>query len=267
LKALATTSTGKVATSLNDTVKVNPAQGPYGSTAAPIPGTIQFENYDLGGNGYAYLDKAASNTGSAAFRTDEDVDIETCSDAGTGYNIGYATAGEWLEYTVNVAAAGKYDITLRVACNADGRTVSLSAKDVVVAKDIAIPNTAGWQVWQNVTVPNISLEAGTQVIRITIGASDYVNLNYMTFAAQAAPVAPSVKLVAGWNLIGCPIDGSTDIAKALSSIWPQVEVVKDDNSFFSSTNPSFLNTLDKVEWGEWYFVKVTSPCSLDWIVR
>ena len=39
-------------------------------------------------------------------------------------------------------------LTLRAACNLDGRTVSISSDGKVLAKDIAIPNTAGWQAWQ-----------------------------------------------------------------------------------------------------------------------
>ena len=65
---------------------------------------------------------APENTGGATFRMDEDVDIENCTDAGAGYNIGFATAGEWLEYTVDVTKPGTYDLDLRVACNGADRT-------------------------------------------------------------------------------------------------------------------------------------------------
>ena len=174
ITAVATDNAGNKTTSAAVELKVFPAQTAYNGTPWPIPGKIELENYDIGGNGNAYLDNAATNSGGAAFRMDEDVDIEVCKDANAGYNIGYATAGEWLEYTVNVAAAGKYDLSFRVACANDGRTISLSANDVLVAKDIAIPNTTGWQKWEDITVPNISLDAGTQVLRITIGALDYV---------------------------------------------------------------------------------------------
>ena len=41
--------------------------------------------------------------------------MEFTTDAGGGYNVGYALAGEWLNYTVNVASAGTYDVEVRVA--------------------------------------------------------------------------------------------------------------------------------------------------------
>ena len=261
--AVVTDNTGATTTSNVLVVTVTVPQAPYVGTAWAIPGKIEFENYDVGGNGFAYLDSATGNTGGATFRTDEDVDIENCTDLDTGYNIGYATKAEWLEYTVNVAVAGEYTLTLRVACNADGRTVSLSANDVVVAKDIAIPNTAGWQAWVDVTIPNVSLSAGIQVLRLTIGAADYVNLNYMTFSIASQ----KVQLRAGWNMIGCPINGSTDIAKALSSIWPNVVAVKNFDGFYDISNPTNLNSLTKLNWGKGYYVKVKNSCELDWIIQ
>ena len=244
------------------TVNIPVAQAPYRGAASPVPGTIQFEHYDLGGNGSAYLDNAAGNTGGATFRTGEDVDLENCTDIGGGYNIGSASAGEWMEYTVNVAAAGAYDLTLRVACNGGGRTVSLSSDGTVFAKDIAIPNTAGWQVWENVTVPNISLSAGTQVIRITVGASDYVNLNYMSFAAVNSTAG--IPLNTGWNLVGYPVSGSTDLPVALSNIWANVLSVKDMDSFYDRSQGAAFNTLTKVYWSAGYWVKVDKACTLIW---
>ena len=167
-----------------------------------------------------------------------------------------------MEYTVNVAAAGAYDLTLRVACNGGGRTVSLSSDGTVFAKDIAIPNTAGWQVWENVTVPNISLSAGTQVIRITVGASDYVNLNYMSFAAVNSTAG--IPLNTGWNLVGYPVSGSTDLPVALSNIWANVLSVKDMDSFYDRSQGAAFNTLTKVYWSAGYWVKVDKACTLIW---
>ncbi len=77
----------------------------------------------------------------------------------------------------------------------------------------------------------------------------------------------SVSLVAGWNMVGCPLDGSTPLKSALSSIWNNVEMVKDQDVFYSTANNSAFNLLKTVEWGKGYMVKVTVPCTLDWIVK
>jgi len=77
----------------------------------------------------------------------------------------------------------------------------------------------------------------------------------------------TISLRAGWNIIGCPIDGSTDIAKALSSVWSEVVTVKNLDSFYDINNASALNSLLKLEWGEGYMLKVKTDCKLDWIVK
>ncbi|MBK8807878.1 MAG: carbohydrate-binding protein [Bacteroidales bacterium] len=267
IKAIATDNSGNKAEDIV-TVKVNVPQGPYGGTPHAIPGKIELENFDVGGNAVAYSDNTPGSQVDPRpnFRTDEDVDIENCTDVGTGYNLGWTVAGEWLEYTVNVATAGKYTLTFRAACNGDGRTVSLSTNGTTIANTIAIPNTTGWQIWEDVTVSDVNLEAGVQTLRLTIGATDYVNLNYMSFTSQSLPPT-TISLKTGWNLIGCPIDGSTDIAKALSSIWDKVEVVKNNDAFYNKSQSGFLNSLTKLNWSGGYLVKVSSNCELDWIVR
>lgn len=190
ITAIATDNTNKATTSNAITLKVLQPQGPYQGKAWPIPGTIQFENYDVGGNGFAYQDGTAGSavTPVVNFRTDEDVDIENCTDIDAGYNIGYATAGEWLEYTVNIATTGSYTMDLRVACNGDGRTLSVSIDGSNIATDVAIPNTTGWQTWQTVSIDKINLSAGQKIMRVTIGATDYINLNYVTFTADSVPI-------------------------------------------------------------------------------
>lgn len=176
------------------TINVNVPQGPYGGTPHIIPGTIQFEEYDEGGNGYAYFDATMGSETGVAYRSDEDVDIENCTDTNEGYNIGYATTGEWLEYTVNVTATGTYNLTLRVACNADSRSVSISTNGVTLASDISIPNTGNWQGWTDIYINDIYLEAGEQILRLTMGDSDFVNMNYMTFTAIDVTESPIISI-------------------------------------------------------------------------
>ncbi|NLK82420.1 MAG: carbohydrate-binding protein, partial [Bacteroidales bacterium] len=193
ITAEATDNRGNTARSEAVTVRVFAPQTPYGGTAHAIPGKIEFEHFDEGGNGNAYYDTSPGSEVSPRpnFRTNEDVDIENCTDTGNGYNIGYAVAGEWLEYTVNVAETGTYNITFRVAADGAGRTISLATNGTTIANNVAIPNTGGWQVWQDVTVQNVQLTKGEQVLRLTIGNTDYVNLNYMTFTSTSVN-APTV---------------------------------------------------------------------------
>lgn len=79
--------------------------------------------------------------------------------------------------------------------------------------------------------------------------------------------AAKVSLVAGWNIVGCPITGSTEVSSAMASIWANVLSVKNLDSFYLSTNPASLNSLKNVQWGQGYMVKVSKACELDWIAK
>src|SRR5207249_3751371 len=86
------------------------AQTPFTGTPIAIPGTWEAENFDLGGEGVAYHDNTPGNAG-GQYRLSEDVDIIVSTDsAGGAYVVGSFETGEWLAYTINVAASAQYDI-------------------------------------------------------------------------------------------------------------------------------------------------------------
>jgi hypothetical protein len=161
---------------------------PYSGSPAPIPGTIQAAGYDVGGEGVAYHDTTPGNSG-GAFRSDG-VDIEASS-AG-GYDVGWVTPGEWLNYTVAVAAGGSYTIAFSIAAYGQGGTFHLEMNGANVTGPLTIPDTGGWQSWQTVTAA-ATLSAGTQIARLvadTSGAFAVGNFLAMTFAAAASPATP-----------------------------------------------------------------------------
>ena len=157
---------------------------PYSGTPVALPGSVQFENYDAGGEGVAYHDTTSGNTGGVYRRNS--VDIAASTDAGAGCLVGWTAAGEWLKYTVNVAAPGTYAIDVRVASNGAGGTFHIEVNGVNKTGPITVPNTGGWQTWQTITKTGVSLSAGTQVIRVvmdSIGASGSI-ANFNWFAVR-----------------------------------------------------------------------------------
>lgn len=165
---------------------ISHASTPYpdGITPIAIPGTIEAENYDLGGEGDAYHDTTTGNAGPAAHRTD-DVDHEVCTEG--GYNIGWTVAGEWLKYTVNVASNGSYTITARVASEPAGGGFHIEVDDVDVTGPIAVGATGGWQSWQDRTA-TVTLAAGQQVIKLFIEEGD-ININRFDITYNGPPPA------------------------------------------------------------------------------
>jgi hypothetical protein len=149
-----------------------------------MPGKVEFENYDAGGQDIAYHDTTSTNLG-GAYRTNA-VDIKASTDMGGGYLVGWTAATEWLNYTVNVTAAGTYSIDVRLASSGAGGTFHIEVNGVDKTGSLAVPNTGGWQVWQTVTKTGVALTAGPQVIRVvmdTIGASGSV-ANFNWFAIR-----------------------------------------------------------------------------------
>lgn len=155
-------------------------QTPFRSVAHAVPGRIEAEEYDHGGQNVAYYEAdSQGNQGGATFRNDE-VDIETTLDQGGGYNIGYALQGEWLEYTVNAQASGNYGLYLRIACDGTGKLMHVEVDGLDVTGPISLPNTGGWQSWATHYVKDINLTSGTHVVRVVFDNS-YMNINYFEF--------------------------------------------------------------------------------------
>ncbi|HTB51654.1 MAG TPA: putative Ig domain-containing protein, partial [Ferruginibacter sp.] len=209
----ATDSKGTTTATLYLTIKQPTSEQPYQGNIATIPGVIQAENYDWGGQGVAYNDNDASDNGAAAgctFRTGEGVDIENCSDAGGGYDVGWTNANEWLKYTVNVTTAGIYTMTGRVATGGGTATTKFHVLlNNVNIGTITVPNTGSWTTFQtsaNVTTP--ALTSGQQTLEIFEDSGNY-NINYLTFTLNTVlpPVITSGTTASG--VVGTVFGGYT----------------------------------------------------------
>jgi hypothetical protein len=165
-----------------------PAGSPYGGTARAVPGTIQAEDFDDGGEGVGYHDSDAMNSGGQYRATG--VDVEATADAGGGNDVGWLSPGEWLQYTVNVGTAGNYDVTFRVASALSGGAMHLQSGTTNLTGSVAAPGTGGWQTWTSVTASNVALSAGTQSIRLVFDSGSF-NMNSMAFALTSAAPPPS----------------------------------------------------------------------------
>lgn len=160
-------------------------QTPYGGSNRYIPGVIEAEHYDVGGEGVAYHDTSAGNAG-GQIRSD-DVDIEARDG---GHNVGWTANGEWLEYTVN-ATNGTYDLEARVASNSADKSLVVKL-DGATLGTINVPNTGGWGNFQTVSLNNLSIAGGNnKVLRIEF-AGGGVNFNWLNFTSSSPPVNESV---------------------------------------------------------------------------
>ncbi|MCP4292247.1 MAG: family 16 glycosylhydrolase, partial [bacterium] len=179
LKARVIDNQGGTAESTVDvTVGSGCGQAPYFGQPITLPAVVQAENYDLGGQGVAYQDSDPGNNG-GQYRLSEDVDIESCSDAGSGYNVGWTMPGEWVEYTIEVPVSGQYDLDIRLASMFPNRNFHLEFNRVDKTGELEVPHTGSWQNWETLSV-TVDLDAGLQTMRFVPG-TEHINLNYFEF--------------------------------------------------------------------------------------
>jgi len=169
-------------------------QLPYLGLVRSIPGQIEGEHYDEGGQGIAYNDATVGNEG-GALRTD-DVGVQVTGDVtGGGHNIGWTVAGEWLEYTVEIEESGNYDFALRVAASQTGKSLHIEIDGINVTGSVNVPAspTGGWQDYFTVTIPNIVLthdhDQHERIMRVVFD-SDGVNFNYVNITPSATGTDP-----------------------------------------------------------------------------
>ena len=187
---------------------------PYSGTPAPIPGVIAAANFDNGGEGVAYHDTSAGNNGGAYRSTD--VDLEPSADG--GFDIGWIAAGEWVNYTVNVASAGSYTAQLRVASPSGSGSLHLGFNMASnVWTSVPVPATGGWQNWTTVSVP-LTLAAGRQQMTLLFDTAGF-NVTSITIGASSAPpsTGPTAPLPATPTTTA--VDGQVDVTVAPTLIW------------------------------------------------
>lgn len=157
-----------------------------------VPGTIQSENYDLGGSKVSYLDSTKGNAGKQ-YRLNENVDILKSLKSSGGYAVAWTVPGEWLQYSVNTTAAGVYDVTFRVGSAGSGGMFHVNVNGFRRASNVAVPFTGKGDTWTEVTT-RIPLIKGTNFLRVVMakaGSNGQVGkFDSMKFVLPA-PEAPT----------------------------------------------------------------------------
>jgi len=189
--------------------------GPYNRKPQLIPGKIECELYNTGGEGIAYHDSDKINNGSGKlnpangtflneFRMNEGVDISYTKEKSidnTIYNkvqpemnslyVGWTVPGEWINYDVSVAEEGNYNVDLMYTANGDGAIIlyvdgqeGLSAR-IMSTNDPA--DTIAWRQWHHwnkAGIGNLKLKKGKHVLRLQTVENGNINFDYLEFKHQ-----------------------------------------------------------------------------------
>ncbi|HEV8082522.1 MAG TPA: carbohydrate-binding protein [Chitinophagaceae bacterium] len=182
-----------------------------------IPGKIECEFYDKGGEAVAYHDADSINNGSGKlnpangnylneFRMKEGVDISYTKTNNVDNNpfnkrepsmkqlyVGWTQPGEWIRYTVKVKEAGNYRVALMYTANGDG-SISIDIDNMQAAGPSKISSTHNdadtvawrqWHHWNKVdSLTTIQLKKGLHLLTLHVVENGNMNFDYLEFVKE-----------------------------------------------------------------------------------
>ncbi|MCQ2053785.1 MAG: carbohydrate-binding protein [Fibrobacter sp.] len=161
---------------------------PFKGEALAIPGKIEMEDFDISGIGAgntSYNDMDATNQGTSEYRKETGVDIYEKDDG--RLVIGYNQVGDWLEYTVNVAADGEYTMSASVASanETSGFKLSMDGKDIT--DSVNVPKGEGDDNYDDYKTveAKVNLTKGEHIMRFTV-LGDWMDIDYINFVKSGS---------------------------------------------------------------------------------
>ncbi|MCS7032646.1 MAG: malectin domain-containing carbohydrate-binding protein [Phycisphaerae bacterium] len=180
------------------------ARQPFGQRPIRLPGTLEAENFDDGGQGVSYFDASVENAG--GMYRDTPVDIYPIRLAGapastgpTAYGVGSLRSGEWLEYTIEVPETSEFSVQASFASGSQGGTATIRLNGLALREGLVLPNTGGWSRFTLLRLGRLRIPAGRHVLRISfdraartgeeLGVLDWLQFT-STGTARPLPAAP-----------------------------------------------------------------------------
>ena len=183
---------------------------PFQGRVQSLPGRLECEHYDEGGEGVAYHETDGRNHGSGElnkgntdrdnFRKEENVDLSyTKNDWDNSefnlvpqelgrFYLGWTATGEWIRYTVDIAKAGHYSLGVMYTSRHDGG-ILLKCDERAAGAPIRLASTAdvrderrNWHHWNyHEQKEAVFLPAGRHVLTIKILDPGNLNLDRIEF--------------------------------------------------------------------------------------
>ena len=164
-----------------------PVNSPYGGNRWPVPGTIEAENYDVGGEGFAYHSTTPNNAKNK-YRKDN-VTIQPTTDAGGGHSVQIKTK-EWLKYSISTAYIDTYTMEIRVArAPAGSSRLHLESAGSDITGSMTVPSTGDWQAWTTIRKTGVPLNIIDNELKLVCDGDD-VKVNWLRLTVEK-PALPS----------------------------------------------------------------------------
>ncbi len=183
-----------------------------------IPGRVECEYYDEGGEGIAYHDTDSVNNGSGKlnpangkflneFRMKEGVDISYTKNHNIDNNpynkvapdsnqlyVGWTQPGEWINYTVRVTETAVYRMGVMYTANADASiSIDLDSQPVTTRLKISSTydsrDTIAWRQWHHWnkinSLASIKIKKGIHRLTLHIVDRGQMNFDYLEFTKES----------------------------------------------------------------------------------
>ena len=123
-----------------------------------------------------FIEHSPEDNFGGQYRWDGGLDVQKSGDG--GYNVGWIDVGESLEYDVDIAESGTYDVLLRIGTRvSEAREIEVSIDDISVGT-VSFGSTGGWQSYTDVVIEDVSFNAGTSEIQLD-ALSSHFNVDYI----------------------------------------------------------------------------------------
>jgi endoglucanase len=181
-----------------------------GNEVVATDGTFldQFTNEDVR-NTLFYVHPVPGRIEAEDFFSMSGVELEENNDMGEGQHVGYLDPGDYLDYEINVASGGVYNVAYRTASLNGNGALELQVideqGDASVLQSINFSPTGGWTSFQT-TDGNILLSEGRKKIRLMITQAPF-NLNWFEFSPVTSTTAPEETALKDVKLFPNPGNG------------------------------------------------------------
>jgi PKD repeat protein len=181
---LTPTATATAASTASATATVTATPSPVPSIRAfpgpgPIrlPGIIEAENFDRGGEGVGYHDMfGTSGSGNYRMQPVEEADVQTRASASGGFAIMEAAAGEWLAYSVQTFRGGTFELGVRYASEFTGGTYHINIDERNATGTMTVVPTGSWGSYRT-AIKRVFIPAGQHIVRLVLDTNSLNPLN------------------------------------------------------------------------------------------
>ncbi len=189
------------------------------------------------------------------------LELEDCEDFGNGKNLGFADAGDYVDFYIYTDDYGAHKLDLRLATLANDAELilySIRNNNKIPVDTIAVNSTGGWQEWKTQST-EVSLQKGLQFFQLYIKRGQ-VNINWIKFGPRLTNSINELNKI-GFNLYPNPSSTSIhlDFSGEFSSTY-KVDVISIEGKKLITelaNNATHVVDISTLSPGM-YIVKVTS---------